>query len=258
MKMEPLYYKDIHEASEVITSSFEEDPVWKMTFPNVRQRRCAVYSIMAGELFARSLSSTRVIKDKETGKILSICLFEQERYNALIFLLRSLLGGILQSYYFFFVKLAIEVFGSANPVTFVLAILYSILSLFFFLYTFNIVKFMFYFNISIMKEKQFMKEKGWLKKKRKYLLAFATAPEAQGKGLGSKLMTDIIAELDKEGYYDGYHLESSNTRNVPFYERNKFENIGEATVSGKVITIMVRPSEKAGKTTESLPVEESA
>ena len=38
-----------------------------------------------------------------------------------------------------------------------------------------------------------------------------------------------------------YNLESSNPRNVSFYERNGFLNLGAVSLSGMVVTLMVRP-----------------
>lgn len=64
----------------------------------------------------------------------------------------------------------------------------------------------------------------------------------QGKGTGSRLVSAAIEELDTQGRYDGYFLESSNPRNVPFYERNKFESLGSARIFGCVITNLVRPA----------------
>ena len=51
----------------------------------------------------------------------------------------------------------------------------------------------------------------------------------------------MCEELEAEKYHGGYNLESSNPRNVAFYERNKFVNLGAAKLSGMTVTLMVRP-----------------
>jgi len=58
-----------------------------------------------------------------------------------------------------------------------------------------------------------------------YLFSLGTAPERQGKGLGSALLQVALAHVDEEG--DPSYLESSKERNVPLYARFGFEVIGE-------------------------------
>jgi ribosomal protein S18 acetylase RimI-like enzyme len=57
-----------------------------------------------------------------------------------------------------------------------------------------------------------------------YLPFIGVAPEVQGRGLGSALLRRGLARCDHEGV--PAYLESTNPRNVPFYERFGFKAIG--------------------------------
>lgn len=60
-------------------------------------------------------------------------------------------------------------------------------------------------------------------------LAFIGVDSAhQGNGVGAALMRHRLAEIDKQGLHA--YLESSNPRNVPFYQRHGFEVIREIQV----------------------------
>jgi ribosomal protein S18 acetylase RimI-like enzyme len=62
-----------------------------------------------------------------------------------------------------------------------------------------------------------------------YLFVLGTATANQSKGLGSKLMAEILDRCDRQGL--GAYLESSNIRNVPFYERHGFKVLNEVKLS---------------------------
>jgi len=62
-----------------------------------------------------------------------------------------------------------------------------------------------------------------------YLFILCTTRAQQGKGLGSSLMREVLDRCDRQGL--GAYLESSNLRNVPFYERHGFKVITEVTLS---------------------------
>jgi ribosomal protein S18 acetylase RimI-like enzyme len=62
-----------------------------------------------------------------------------------------------------------------------------------------------------------------------YLNELGTARAAQSMGLGSLLMGEVLVRCDRQGL--GAYLESSNIRNVPFYERHGFEVLCEVAVS---------------------------
>ena len=62
-----------------------------------------------------------------------------------------------------------------------------------------------------------------------YLFILGTTRAQQSKGLGSKLMREVLDRCDRQGL--GAYLESSNIKNVPFYERHGFKVLTEVTLS---------------------------
>lgn len=58
-----------------------------------------------------------------------------------------------------------------------------------------------------------------------YLAAIGTHPQHQGQGSGQRVMAEPLARCDAEGI--PAYLESSNPRNLSFYERLGFVAIGE-------------------------------
>jgi ribosomal protein S18 acetylase RimI-like enzyme len=76
-----------------------------------------------------------------------------------------------------------------------------------------------------------------------YLAALGVDIRMQGKGLGSILMKHALARVDQE-HLPAY-LESSNPRNISFYERHGFEVIGRIqSGSSPVITPMLRAARR--------------
>ena len=71
-------------------------------------------------------------------------------------------------------------------------------------------------------EKVHPKEPHW------YLAVLGTAPDHQGKGLGSAMMAPILSRCDEEGL--PAYLESSKESNIAFYSRHGFEVVGEVVV----------------------------
>ena len=61
-----------------------------------------------------------------------------------------------------------------------------------------------------------------------YLSAIGTDPSARRRGAASALLASRLAECDAEGA-EAY-LESSNSRNLPLYERHGFEILRQITV----------------------------
>jgi ribosomal protein S18 acetylase RimI-like enzyme len=62
-----------------------------------------------------------------------------------------------------------------------------------------------------------------------YLFILGTKRAKQGSGFGSTLMREVLDRCDRQGL--GAYLESSNIRNVPFYERHGFKVTAEVTLS---------------------------
>lgn len=74
-----------------------------------------------------------------------------------------------------------------------------------------------------------------------YLPFIGVDPGVQGKGLGATLMADALAHVDASGM--PAYLESSNPRNVPFYERFGFRVTGRIQVGNSpLMTPMWRPA----------------
>jgi GNAT superfamily N-acetyltransferase len=63
-----------------------------------------------------------------------------------------------------------------------------------------------------------------------YLFIAGVAPEHQGQGLGGEALAPVLATCDRDGL--PAYLESSNLRNVPFYERHGFEVVAEIPIEG--------------------------
>jgi GNAT superfamily N-acetyltransferase len=66
-----------------------------------------------------------------------------------------------------------------------------------------------------------------------YLGELGTARSAQSQGLGSRLISEVLERCDRQGL--GAYLESSNIRNVPFYERHGFQILCEVAVSEEFV-----------------------
>lgn len=63
-----------------------------------------------------------------------------------------------------------------------------------------------------------------------YLGVIATVPEAQGRGLGARMLAPVLEICDGAG--QPAYLESSNARNLPFYFRHGWVQTGEIEVPG--------------------------
>lgn len=79
-----------------------------------------------------------------------------------------------------------------------------------------------------------------------YLPQIGVDPTAQGQGLGARLMRHALARCDEEQALA--YLEASKPQNIPFYQGQGFEVIGEIQVGkGPVVTPMLRrPARPAG------------
>jgi GNAT superfamily N-acetyltransferase len=58
-----------------------------------------------------------------------------------------------------------------------------------------------------------------------YLAVLGTDPNAQGRGLGSAVLSAMLAQCDRDGV--AAYLESSKERNIDFYARHGFRVSGE-------------------------------
>jgi GNAT superfamily N-acetyltransferase len=74
-----------------------------------------------------------------------------------------------------------------------------------------------------------------------YLSLWATHRDHAGRGIGSALLRENLAEIDAEGM--PAYLESTNPRNVPRYEALGFSRRGEfSSPHGPTVTTMWRPA----------------
>jgi ribosomal protein S18 acetylase RimI-like enzyme len=63
-----------------------------------------------------------------------------------------------------------------------------------------------------------------------YLFIAGVSPTSQGSGVGGQLLRPVLASCDRDR--TPAYLESSNPRNVPFYERLGFEVVSEIPIEG--------------------------
>ena len=78
-----------------------------------------------------------------------------------------------------------------------------------------------------------------------YLPLVAADPIWIGQGLGALLMKHVLRRCDEEGI--AAYLESSNPRNISFYQRLGFKITGRIqSGSSPVLTPMLRPASKMG------------
>jgi GNAT superfamily N-acetyltransferase len=78
-------------------------------------------------------------------------------------------------------------------------------------------------------------EKVHPKEEHYYLEALGTRQDMQSNGVGSAVIRHMLDRCDTEGM--PAYLESSNTRNVPFYARHGFETTGEIVVGKGAPTV---------------------
>jgi ribosomal protein S18 acetylase RimI-like enzyme len=78
-----------------------------------------------------------------------------------------------------------------------------------------------------------------------YLPVIGVDPSRQGQRLGDRLMTHALARCDADGL--PAYLESSNPRNIPFYERLGFQALGQIQVgsSPSIVPMLRRPGDRA-------------
>lgn len=72
-----------------------------------------------------------------------------------------------------------------------------------------------------------------------YLWTLAVDPRCQGRGIGSRILSHTLAQIDAE--HATAYLESSDPKNVPFYERHGFEVLGVIQIADlPPLTPMIR------------------
>jgi len=78
-----------------------------------------------------------------------------------------------------------------------------------------------------------------------YLPLIGVDPARQGERLGNQLMAHALARCDADGL--PAYLESSNPRNIPFYERQGFDALGKIQVgsSPTIVPMLRKPRARA-------------
>lgn len=182
----------------------------------------------------------------------SVCLWENNsadfKLGSLELFLRNVFMGI--SMYFYLLKGAACTVGYPKKVgvllNSILVILYGVCTLWIIRFLLELIRFMIVYSYMVMKGVQFHKkyEKDHgaklLGKRLKHLSMVGTLAASRGQGIGSALMRYSLQKLDDSNLYDYYYLESSNPKNVPFYERHGFVVIGDINVMGEKATYMIR------------------
>eukprot|EP01059_Diplonema_ambulator_P001588 TRINITY_DN11358_c0_g2_i1.p1 TRINITY_DN11358_c0_g2~~TRINITY_DN11358_c0_g2_i1.p1 ORF type:complete len:216 (+),score=76.63 TRINITY_DN11358_c0_g2_i1:33-650(+) len=78
------------------------------------------------------------------------------------------------------------------------------------------------------------------KKQMLYVKMVGVSSKHHGKGYGSIMLSESMKLMREERQYNGgFYLESSNPRNVPFYERNGFVKLEAKNWRGCTLTAMV-------------------
>jgi len=77
-----------------------------------------------------------------------------------------------------------------------------------------------------------------------YLSELAVDPPVQGRGIGSALIADRLAQCDRDGA--AAYLENSNPRNTPLYERHGFRTLEEHLMGGDGPPILLMWRDPAG------------
>lgn len=90
-------------------------------------------------------------------------------------------------------------------------------------------------------------ERRHLREPHHYFAHIGVAPAAQGKGLGSRLMSPTLGACDRDGL--SAYLEASSERSAALYERLGFRLVRELSVGGSPpLRLMVRPAAASAST----------
>lgn len=84
-----------------------------------------------------------------------------------------------------------------------------------------------------------------------YLGSVAAAPSAQGRGLGSRLLAETLAVIDRTGL--PAYLEATSRRSAPLYARHGFRRIADLTLPGGPTLVAMRRDPAGGRSAGSPP-----
>jgi ribosomal protein S18 acetylase RimI-like enzyme len=180
-----------------------------------------------------------------------VCLWEKTKDDFILGTFELVLKNLIMAFsiYFYLIKGAACTVGYHKQVgaviNSVLVILYSVCTLWILRFLFELFRFMFVYTYMVAKGAQFKskyeKDQGApLGKRSKHLSMVGTLAASRGQGAGSALMRYTLKKHDDSNLYDYYYLESSNPKNVPFYERHGFVVTGDIKIIGEKATFMIR------------------
>lgn len=245
-------WKRQHDAASTLAEAFQEDPMFMRAFKNPRARYVGAYTVAASQLVSGT-GYADVLTDDTTDVLESTILWEKAKddYRFGYFELGLRTAIMAFSNYFYMIKGAAYSVGLSKQIggllNSLLVLIYGVCTLWVIRFLFEFIRMGLVYGYISTKGREFIslyeKEFGNLGKRRgKYLMMTGTLSTARGQGIGSKLMKYSLDILDKSNLYDYYYLESSNTKNIPFYERHAFVKVGEAAVLGETVssTYMIR------------------
>lgn len=238
-----------HEAASTIADAFQADPLFMKAFRNTRARYVATYTIAAA-FMGTGTGSADVLVNHTTNVLTSTCLWEETVENYRLGVVEMGVRNVIMAFsvYYYMVKGATYSVGFSKQVGGLLnaipVILYGVCTFWVVRFLFEFFRMAFVYGFIVYKGDEFIgqyeKEFGKLGKSCKHLSMIGTLETARGQGIGSTLIKYSLDNLDKSNIYDYYYLESSNPKNVPFYERHGFIKIGELKVMGEMVTYMIR------------------
>lgn len=266
-KISSLPRKKNHEAALTIANAFEDDPLFKKAFRNVRARFVMTYAIAASQLGSGNVSADSILIDatvaelndnggeegekNDLNPVQSVCLWEATKDDLKFGFFELVLRNMCMSFsmYYYFIKGAAYSVGYRKQVgvliNAILVILYGVCTLWVIRFLLELVGFVIVYMYMVIEGygcvKKYEKDHGEpLGRRPKHLSMVGTLAASRGQGIGSELMKYSLAKLDESNLYDYYYLESSNPKNVPFYERHGFVVVGDVSIMGDKATFMIR------------------
>ena len=248
-------WRQYHEAASVIADAFQSDPLFMKAFTNDRARYVATYAVAAAQIGSGSCS-TDVLVDENTKVLQSACLWEETKHDYRLGVLELIVRNVIMAFstYFYFVKGATYRIGYSEHIggllNAILVILYGVCTLWVIRFLLEFFRFGIVYAYIAAKGSRFIseyeKQHGKLGKHCKHLSMIGTLSAFRGQGIGSMLMKYTLQKVDSSNgsvVYDYQYLESSNPKNVPFYQRHGFVTVGEMGIMGGTVTYMIRKKE---------------
>lgn len=231
--MEQLNSSDINETIDLLVDEYMNDPLWVYGVSDEKLRKMAIYSTVSVDV---SIDATWVLRDN--GKITNAVVFEDP----------GCMFSILQMFYYPFKYIARESFGGANPCTFVVAILYGLVTCVYPRFLLSMCAFNSNRSNILSSGLTCLKGEGFNVPGIKKLIAIISSSGDEEQDSASDLLNGACNELKKQDIYEGYFIVVADTLKVPFFKRNNFVQIGTDEFKDKTVTYMVRTEDKTALT----------